>query len=152
MAGEIGDQLVLGRVSWRTPPQPQKGGSFLVTVLDKRTHLKAGILTVTSPRPHDVGLGSQGDLQRAADRYPVASGDRRPRGGRHVAGAGRIGVRVYGGRDTPHVRRHLPAAHADPPRPWQGVPTAAVALSDLLVVLVNVGPDGQIYWAERLLG
>jgi hypothetical protein len=31
------------------------------------------------------------------------------------------------------------------------VATAPAAVEDLLVALISVGPDGQVYWAKRLL-
>ncbi|ADL48503.1 hypothetical protein Micau_4995 [Micromonospora aurantiaca ATCC 27029] len=30
--------------------------------------------------------------------------------------------------------------------------TAPVQMSDLLLALVYMGPDGQVYWAQRLQG
>jgi hypothetical protein len=35
--------------------------------------------------------------------------------------------------------------------PRNAMPTAPAALADLLIALISVGPDGQVYWAERLL-
>ena len=32
------------------------------------------------------------------------------------------------------------------------VATAPVAVEDLLVALISVGPDGQVYWAHKLQG
>jgi hypothetical protein len=33
----------------------------------------------------------------------------------------------------------------------QLVATTPVATADLLVALISVGPDGQAYWAQRLM-
>lgn len=35
--------------------------------------------------------------------------------------------------------------------PEQAVANAPAAVSDLLIALINVGPDGLVYWAQRLL-
>ena len=32
------------------------------------------------------------------------------------------------------------------------IATAPVALPDLLLAIVHMGPDGQVYWAQRLHG
>lgn len=63
-----GDQLILGRVSWRLPPTPQPGGAFWIVVLDKRTDLKPGTFAVGSPLHQQVSIASGGTLQRVADR------------------------------------------------------------------------------------
>ena len=42
-----------------------------------------------------------------------------------------------------------PARPGTPPE--QAVTDAPAAASDLLAALINVGPDGQVYWARRLL-
>ncbi|NJC82497.1 hypothetical protein [Planosporangium mesophilum] len=147
-----GDQLVLGRVSWKRPPRPQKDATFWIVLLDKRSHLKAAIQEVTSPRRDKVGLGSHGYLMRAVDRYPWLQGV----AGHEVNGSwwetGEC-VAVFAADATPVTFAAVfPAAARSPQLPEQAVPTAPVALSNLLVALINMGPDGQIYWAERLLG
>ena len=148
---EEGDQLVLGRVSWRPPAKAWDAASFWIVVLDKRTNLKPTVFGVTSPRQDDVGAGSGGTLQRAADRYPWLHGA----GGRHVNGSwSDAGSAIYvSAADAtpltfvavfPYVEKPLP--------PEQAVVTAPIATPDLLVALVSVGPDEQVYWAQRLVG
>ncbi|UQU61650.1 hypothetical protein COUCH_21640 [Couchioplanes caeruleus] len=40
---------------------------------------------------------------------------------------------------------------ADPrARPQEAVMSAPVALADVMLVLIGVGPDGQVYWAHQL--
>ncbi len=122
-------------------------------MLDKRTNLKAAIVSAMSPRQAEIGLGSHGYLRRAADRYAWLQGI----AGHEVDGTWwESGECVFGSvADAAPVAFAAifpAAAHALQPGPGRGIPTAPVALSDLLVALVNVGPDGQIYWAQRLLG
>jgi hypothetical protein len=31
------------------------------------------------------------------------------------------------------------------------VPTAPATVPDLMIALISVGPDGRLYWAQRLL-
>ncbi|MEN3614770.1 hypothetical protein AAH979_35200 [Plantactinospora sp. ZYX-F-223] len=69
-----GDQILLGRVAWKRPPDPQVDGSFRIVVLDKRTRRVPGFINVTSARPDDVGAGWDGALDRAEERYPWLRG------------------------------------------------------------------------------
>jgi len=141
-----GDQLVLGRVSWRPPPRPQKDTTFWITVLDKRSQRKAAVMAAASSRQDKVVLGSGGDLRRAADRYPWLSGI----DGREVDGQWwdpGNSVFVSASDATPLTFVALFPSADTPQRPESAIPTAPVALSDLLVALVHVGPDGQVYWA-----
>jgi len=149
---DAGDQLMLGRVSWRPPPHPQKRGVFWIVVLDKRSHLKANVLAVRSWREDAVGLGSDGGLKRAVDRYPWLQGA----AGHEVNGSWWVDgncVMVSASDAAPVVFAVLfPAAARVVRRREQAMPTAPVALADLLIALVNIGPDGQVYWAQRLRG
>ncbi|GAB2938725.1 hypothetical protein GCM10027280_28670 [Micromonospora polyrhachis] len=146
-----GDQLVLGRVTWQPPAEPQEGGMFWIVVLDKRTHVKPTAFGVASPRQDGVGIGSHGYLRKAADRYPWLDGI--------------VGQEVDGGWMNAGSSISVAAADATPvtfvgifpeaKRLQQATPmiaTAPVAISDLLVAFISMGPDGQLYWAQRLFG
>ncbi|MGW4463197.1 hypothetical protein [Micromonospora sp. NPDC004704] len=145
-----GDQIVLGRVTWVRPPEPQVDGSFRIVVLDKRTRLMPGFINVTSARPDAVGAGSDGSLDRAEKRYPWLQGigKREVNGSFWSAGSAVTVSSVDASPVTLVVVLH-PARRGTPPE--QAVATAPVAVTDLLVALINVGPDGQVYWAQRLL-
>ncbi|MEO3822012.1 hypothetical protein [Plantactinospora sp. B24E8] len=147
---DVGDQLVLGRVSWRPPAELRRGATFWIVVLDKRTQLKPTVFGLASPRQDAVSMGSHGYLQKAADRYPWLRG---------IAGQEVDGVWTTSGTSI-HVTTPdatpvtfvgiFPDARRQPAEPL--IATAPVAVSDLLVAFVYMGPDGQLYWAHRLLG
>ncbi|MEN3616227.1 hypothetical protein AAH979_43030 [Plantactinospora sp. ZYX-F-223] len=145
-----GDQIFLGRVAWERPPDPQVDGSFRIVVLDKRTGRIPGFITVTSARPDDVGAGSDGALDRAEERYPWLQGigARKVDGGFLTIGSA---VTVYSVDASPvtFVLVLHPQRPGTPPE--RVVATAPAAVTDLLVALISVGPDGQVYWAHCLL-
>jgi hypothetical protein len=145
-----GDQIVLGRVSWSRPPRARTGDSFRIVVLDKRRHLMPGFIAVTSPRPDDVSTGLDGSLDIAQKHNAWLRGV----GTREIAGSYRnSGSAIFvESLDASPVtfQTVFPATHPESPPP-QGVATAPVAVEDLLVALIAVGPDGQVYWARRLL-
>jgi len=145
-----GDQIFLGRVSWVQPPRPPENNSFRIVVLDKRSHLMPGFIAATSAGPGDVGTGSDGSLDVAEKRYPWLRGI----GAREIDGSYRSsGSAVFVSAVTASpvtfefvLRPARPATSAE-----TAVPTAPANVADLLVALISVGPDGQVYWAERLL-
>ncbi|MEU9513197.1 hypothetical protein [Micromonospora sp. NPDC048169] len=145
-----GDQLVLGRVSWQEPPAPLDGGYFALFLVDKRTDLKPSVFAVAAPQ-ESVGMGSAGVENRIPDRYPWlrGAGDIRVGENEWLSAGSRLSI-----IDTlaspltfvvlfPHLERH---ERAHP------IATAPVTLPDLLLALVYMGPDGQVYWAQRLQG
>ncbi|MFI6263190.1 hypothetical protein [Micromonospora sp. NPDC051006] len=145
-----GDQIFLGRVAWERPPDPKVGGSFRIVVLDKRTHRMPGFITVTSSRPDDVGAGSDGALDRAEERYRWLQGiGAREVDGSFWAAGSAVTVSSVDASPVTFVLVLHPQRPETPPE--QAVATAPAAVSDLLVALISVGPDGQVYWAQRLL-
>ncbi|MEV6816598.1 hypothetical protein [Micromonospora sp. NPDC051296] len=145
-----GDQIFLGQVTWSRPPDPQSGSSFRVVVLDKRTRLMPGFINVTSARPDEVAVGADGFLDRVEKRYSWLQGI----GAREVNGAywSSGSTIVVSSVDASPVTFAIvlrPAHPATPPE--QAVASAPAAASDLLIALISVGPDGQVYWAQRLL-
>jgi hypothetical protein len=145
-----GDQLFLGRVAWVRPPGIKGDGSFRVVILDKRSRRMPGFISVTSPRPDDVGAGSDGALDVAEDRYSWLRGigAHEVNGSFWTAGAA-ITVSSVDASPVTFVIVLHPARPGAPPE--HAVASAPAAVSDLLVALINVGPDGQVYWAQRLL-
>jgi hypothetical protein len=151
--GEVaseGDELFLGQVAWDRPPHPQRDGSLRIVVLDKRSHLPPGHIAVKSPRPDDVGSGSDGALDIAQERYPWLRGAGTRKINESYVNSGDA-IFVYSVDASPvtfSVVLH-PAREGTPPE--QMVATAPAAPEDLLVALICVGPGGQVYWAQRLL-
>ncbi|MFC4019464.1 hypothetical protein ACFOW4_16185 [Micromonospora sp. GCM10011542] len=145
------DQLVLGRVSWQTPPKPLDGGYFAIFLIDKRTNLKPGSFSALSPLQEAVGLGSAGVENKIADRYSWLQGTGDVREGNSWWSYGSR-LAVSDGNASP-LTFVAPFPHVEGPlRAAVHVPTAPVAISDLLLALVYMGPDGQVYWAQRLQG
>jgi hypothetical protein len=146
-----GDQLVLGRVTWQPPAEFQRDATFWIVLLDKRTQLRPPVLGVSSPRQDEVGIGSHGYLRKAADRHPWLRGI----AGHEVDGKWwSTGSSLYVAATdaTPLTFVALFPAGERPHPAEQAFATAPVATSDLLVALISMGPDGQFYWAHRLLG
>ncbi|AYF32283.1 hypothetical protein CSH63_33555 [Micromonospora tulbaghiae] len=145
------DQLVLGRVSWQIPPEPLDGGYFAIFLIDKRTNLKPGRFSASSPLQEAVGFGNAGVENKIPERYPWLRGAGGVKEGNTWWSYGSR-LAVSDGNASPltfvalfpHVEGLLRAA--------VHVPTAPVAISDLLLALVHMGPDGQVYWAQRLQG
>lgn len=147
---ESGDQIFLVRVAWSQPPHPQKDNSFRIILLDKRSHLMPGFIAVTSARPDDVGVGSDGSLNVAEKRYPWLQGV----GARKINGSYRSsGSAVFvSSVDTSPVTFQTVLHPAQPETPPENaVPTAPATVADLLIALISVGPESQVYWAQRLL-
>jgi hypothetical protein len=145
-----GDQIFLGRVAWTRPPHPQPGGSLRIVLLDKRSHLAPSFIAVTSARPGSVNAGWDGSLEIAGRRYPWLRGV----GVREVNGslwssAGAVCVWSVDASPVTFQTVLHPARPGTPPELL--VPAAPKAVEDLLIALISVGPDGQVYWAQRLL-
>ncbi|MGA5298533.1 hypothetical protein ACPCHT_01320 [Nucisporomicrobium flavum] len=143
-----GDQILLGTVSWTLPPSAPTDGSFRLVLLDRRTKALPGFVSVTSPRPESVGSGSDGTLDAAADRYDWLTG-----AGKVQADGStwRTGDYLTVATDASPVTFAAVLHPADPrARPQEAVMSAPVTLDDVLLVLIGVGPDGQVYWAQRL--
>ena len=148
-ATRAGDQIFLGRVTWTRPPKPQKDGSLRIVLLDKRSHRLPGFISVASGTSGNVGTGSDDSLDIAQKRYPwlQGAGDRKVNGGWVNAGSV-VDSSIYAAPVTFETVLHT-ASPETPPE--QMVATAPAAVKDLLVALICVGPNGQVYWAQRLL-
>jgi hypothetical protein len=147
---EKSDQTLLGQVSWRRPPHQPDGGSFRIVVLDKRTRLMPGHIAVTSSRPYDLSIGSDGSLDIAEKRYSWLQGaGMREVNGSYWSVGNAITVSSIDASPITFAIVLHPARPETPPE--QMVASAPATVTDLMVALINVGPDGQVYWAQRLL-
>ena len=145
-----GDQVFLGQVSWTPPPQTKPGAMLMIVVLDQRTHLMPGFISVTSDQPDRVGTGYDGVLHTVQQRYPWLYGV----GGKEIDG----GFYTSGNAITVSSVDATPATFSivlHPTRPETppefAVASAPAAVDDLMVALISVGPTRQVYWADRLL-
>ncbi|WP_446216490.1 hypothetical protein [Micromonospora sp. IBHARD004] len=145
------DQLVLGRISWQAPPKALDGGYFAIFLIDKRTHHKPEVIAVPAPQEESVGLGSAGIESRIEERYPWlrGAGSLKVRDNEWRDNGNRLGVADEKASPLTFVALfpYLDKPHWEPT-----IATAPVAMSDLLLALVYMGPDGQVYWAQRLQG
>ncbi|WP_174527217.1 hypothetical protein [Micromonospora maritima] len=145
-----GDQLVLGRVSWQKPPARLDGGYFALFLIDKRTDYKPPVFGVAAPQ-QSVGMGSAGVENRIPERYPWLRGAGDIRVGEHewLSVGSRLAIGDVGASPVTFVALfpHLEKNQRDVP-----IASAPVTLPDLLLALVYMGPDGQVYWASRLQG
>ncbi|AXO34409.1 hypothetical protein ACGFLT_27555 [Micromonospora chalcea] len=88
---------------------------------------------------------------RIPDRYPWlrGAGDIRVSEDEWLSVGSRLGIHDAGASPLTfvalfsHLERHERA---------YPIATAPVTLPDLLLALVHMGPDGQVYWAQRLQG
>jgi hypothetical protein len=144
-------QLVLGRVSWQPPQQGLAGGLIWILLIDKRTDLKPPFFSVASPRQESVGCAADGVFIEVANRYPWLRGaaDRRDSNGFHSTG---MAVYAAAADATPVTFVAVFPAFDDTVPAVDQVASAPVAVSDLLLAMVYVGADRQIYWATRLAG
>ncbi|GIF22447.1 hypothetical protein BJ973_002768 [Actinoplanes tereljensis] len=139
VATDDSDQIFLGHVSWTRPPHPQRNGSLRIVLLDQRRHLLPGFIAATAADPDQVGTGSDGSLDLAEERYPwLRSTDE---GAGSTIAVSSLDVSPVTFQTVLHTERP-----GTPP-----VATAPALVADLLVALICVGPDGQVYWAQRLL-
>ncbi|MEV0426174.1 hypothetical protein [Micromonospora sp. NPDC050495] len=145
------DQLVLGRVSWQAPPEPLDGGYFAVFLIDKRTDRKPEVFGVPAPQERAVGVGSAGVENRIVERYSWlhGAGDVRVGENEWRSNGNRLYVSDEKASPLTFVALFPYVAEPDPELP---VVSAPVALADLLLALAYLGPDGQVYWAQRLQG
>ncbi|MEU7679231.1 hypothetical protein AB0C42_30970 [Micromonospora taraxaci] len=150
LASDERDQLVLGRVAWQPPPEPLDGGYLAVFLIDKRTNRKPGDFVASGPQDA-VSLGSAGVENRIAERYAWlrGAGDVKVGDGEWRSNGNRLAV--YDETASPLTFVALFPYVADAARK-PTVATAPVGMSDLLLALVYLGPNGQVYWAQRLQG
>ncbi|GGN85930.1 hypothetical protein GCM10010112_66900 [Actinoplanes lobatus] len=149
-ANDEGDQILLGRVSWKRPPSARDGSSLRIVLLDKRRHLLPGFIAVTSANPDQVSSGTDGAVDTAERRYRWLKGA----GAQEIDGSfWTSGVVVnVSSLDASPVTFQTVLRAGNPETPAESmIATAPVAVKDMLVALICVGPEGQVYWAQRLL-
>lgn len=150
-------QLVLGRVSWQRPPEPLDG-SLMVVLIDKRANRLPAIIEVRQNRPRirdypdPAAVGSSWIQNKIAQRYPWLSGmaDRKTGQDTWFSDGSVVWVDEQEGSPLTFAARFPEAqTHSRTPTAARGEP---VAISDMLLAVVCLGSDDQIYWAHRLQG
>jgi hypothetical protein len=131
--GQPGDQLFVGQVSYRVPAAAKGAGQYDILVIDKANQQVAPVISGVAATPGATRSGWQSTLDKAASTYDWLA----------AAAGARPGAMIF-----------MPADTAGPVTFQGGFASTVgdVTAADLLVALVFVGPDGQIYWAQRLAG
>lgn len=147
--GGDGDQIFLGRATWTRPPRATADSTLRIVVVDKRSRLTPGWFALKSDRQDEVGSGWDGSLDAATERYSWLHGfdSRQPDGSR-----GGAATFITSSLDASPVTFQTVLRPARPgTSPGLTVATAPGEVTDLMIVLISVGPDGQVHWAQRLL-
>jgi hypothetical protein len=131
LLGGPDDQQFIGRVDYARPAQASADDTYHVIVIDKRQNRVAPLLFGTD------GGGWSGYLSQLPRRYPWLS-----------AMAPNINTNGFPGSAV------TATANAPGPLTFVGAFPNAVGLSpsDIMIVIVFAGPDGQTYWATRVTG
>ncbi|WP_067496722.1 hypothetical protein [Actinoplanes sp. TFC3] len=145
---EKGDQIFLGTVSWTQPPHPQKENTFRLVAVDKRSHFMPGFIAVTSAEPDAVSAGSDGALDEAEKRYSWLRGIGARKGddGSYWTAGSAVFVTSVGASPVTFQTVLRPGEAGTPVQ--EAVASGPAAVDDLMVALISVGPDGQVYWAN----
>ncbi|MBV1852863.1 hypothetical protein [Catellatospora tritici] len=147
--------VVGGRISWRPVPGSHgdwhDDGWFMIFVVDKRVDLKPPQIAGVSGSGHRVLSGGDGVENRVAEKYPWLRGagdikidDHTWQGGGSALSTSPATGEVTFVAEFPRIR------DGDPERRF--LASAPIALSDVMVALVYIGPARQVYWATRLYG
>lgn len=142
--GQAAQQLVVGQLTFRTPPNAPKDGQYALFIIDRALGSPVPAVYATGPIGTDVAQGWDGRFDEVAAKYPwlhMLASTRTPDG----SGFSHPGMAAQFPPDTPGPvtftamldGKSLPVT--DPSR-------------QLTVALVFLGPDDQIYWATRLAG
>ncbi|MEV4344979.1 hypothetical protein AB0J83_10925 [Actinoplanes sp. NPDC049596] len=141
-------QIFLGKVSWHQPAHPE--GALYVMLFHHRTHRPPAMLVPQATPGDEAGVGSNGALWDAAERYPWLAGA----AGVYEPGFGYTStdaLAVYKlGREELSFAAVLLPADVDFGSRVPRATTPAVA-TDLTVALVQVNENGRATWARRLL-
>jgi hypothetical protein len=142
-----GGQLIAGEVRWRKPPTSD--GYFSLYIIDERTHLKPPRIGTD---PSRASVGTDPSDTKVAVRYPwlQGAGAIYRDGSWSEAGVELMTAQASGVTSVSFVAVFPSADRRDPNRDLYA--TAPVDVSHLLVGLVFIGGDDQIYWAQRLHG
>lgn len=149
-----GHAFVGGHLRWTPPPGARTDwadGWFVFLVIDKRVDLKPTMVWGRSDSAVEVVHGSDGVLNEVAEKYPWlrGAGDVRTAENTWLGSTSTVMTAPAGGPIT-FVATFPPQRPEDSQPPTYA--TAPVTKDDLLMALVFIGPDRQVYWAQRLFG
>lgn len=130
--GTDGDQLFVGQVNYRIPSNAQGAGRYAIVVIDKAGNQVSPLIWGAGANSGQVIQGWESTLSDAAKRWDWLA----PMGARPNPTV------VFAPTDTVGPITFQGAFHQD---------AGTITQSDLMVALVFMGTEGQIYWAERLI-
>lgn len=151
----VGWAAVGGRITWQTPAGSSadwdEDGRFVVFVVDKRVDLRPPQIWGVSPSGHWVVSSVNGEQNLIAAEVPWLRGVADVKTGPdawRVGGGTLVTTPAAGEVDFVVMFPELPAG--DPERRF--LAAAPITLSDIMIAVAFVGPDRQVYWAERVYG
>ena len=140
--GEATPQLVVGQLTFRTPPNAPQGGQYALFVIDRAMGEPVPAIYATGPIGTHVAQGWDGRYNDVAAKYPwlrMLASKRVPEGFTDH------GMAVDFAPNTPGPVTFV--AVLDP----VSLPVTNPA-QQLTVALVFLGANGHIYWATKLAG
>lgn len=131
--GDAGDQLFVGQISYQVPSGASAKDHYAIVVIDKAHTQVAPLIYGTAADRTGIASGWQTTLTDAAKSYDW--------------------LQAVGGKGAKPTAVIVPANTPGPVTFEGAFPRAAPLSSDeMLVALLLLGPDGQVYWAVRLAG
>jgi hypothetical protein len=126
-----GEQLILGRVDFAEPAVSSRGGYYYFILIDKRTN--TGVFELYDGR----GSGWGSNLDLVAERYPWLSALAPQPVGQGWRTTGASALQVATKQTSETFVALIPEE-------------AGISADDLLLTMVFMGSDGQIYWATQV--
>jgi hypothetical protein len=144
LLADPGAQMVRGGVTWK-PPRVAAGGWFTLLLIDKRIQRKPPQISGAAPSGSRVS-------NRVAERYPWLRGAGDIIEGPDTARSGGMSLTFSPDAADVSFLALFPPLDKRAPLYQSDYATAPVRLDNLLLALVFIGPDRQVYWAQRLYG
>ncbi|WP_144118421.1 hypothetical protein [Catellatospora sichuanensis] len=145
--------MLRGEVTWKVLPglssDWDEDGWFEIVILDKRSELKPSYVVGTSASGLDVSPGGAGVLVRVAEKYSWLRGAGGTKVGENTWRSNGYTLATAPAAGSVKFLAHFPQIKAEERR---SVASAPIAQSDIVIALVFIGSDRQVYWAARLYG
>ena len=135
-----GRQMLVGQVTWTVPKGASDDGRLAILVVHKPTNSVAPTVFGVGPEPDQVTSGWDNTLNEAKQDYDWLS----------AVNMGQAEGRLHAPGDALLTRPDTPGPITFVAQLRPDV--MQMTEDDFLVALVFIGPRGQLYWAERLLG
>jgi hypothetical protein len=136
-------QLIVGQLTFRTPPNAPADGQYALFVIDRAQHKSVSALWGAGPAGTDVGQGWDSRFNKVAAKYPWLSvlADQRTPSGDYTNSGMAVSF-------APNTRGPVTfAARLDA----ESLPITDPS-RQLTVALVFIGANDHVYWATKLAG